>query len=80
MNHIQRAQTRACAVQPDAAHSNLTQRLHGLLNLFKSRAAREAQAKREARRLREQARTERLEAWNGKTYVPHLKSKGLLIV
>lgn len=59
---------------------NHIQSLRSFLNLFKSRAAREAQARREARRLREQARTERLEVWNGETFVPHLKSKGLLIV
>lgn len=59
---------------------NHIQPLRGFLSLFQSRAAREAQARREARRLREQARTERLEVWNGETFVPHLKSKGLLIV
>lgn len=79
MNPIQRAQTRACLEQSTDSPGRLTQRLHGLLNLFKSRAACKAQAK-QALRGPEQARTERLEARNGKTHVPLLKSKGLLIV
>ena len=77
MKTQQSAQTHACQA---SGHGRLNQRLQRILNLFKSRAARQAQARREARRLREQALTERLEAWDGKGFAPNPKSKGLLIV
>lgn len=80
MNHIQGQDPRAITNKPLAAPGLLSFRLKALYGWIMIGAKDEAEALKEARRSAAEARIERLEKWNGHTYVPCQGSKGLLIV